>query len=113
MLQADKTHIKIMPDKNKGTRKERRQLRRTKRATRQALLDNMAAQERGFYEAVDPVVYQYDNSRSYVTDEFGFSKYDTVGEHARDHVKKKKDSQRHLPRKLSFMTPKPNPYSGK
>ena len=60
-----------MPNKNKGTRKERRQLRRTKEATRQALLDNMAAQEYGFYEAVDPVVYKYDNSRSYVTDEFG------------------------------------------
>ena len=102
-----------MPDKNKGTLKERRQLRRTKRATRQALLDNMAAQEYGFYEAVDPVVYKYDNSRSYVTDEFGFSKYDTVGEHARDHANKKEQVKRHLPRKLNFRGNKPNPYSGK
>lgn len=101
-----------MPDKNKGTRKERRQLKRSQRANRESAQELMDSNYRSFRSSTDPLRYQYSNEPDYSTDEFGFEQYETLGEHARDIINKTDDVERFMPRKLSFNTPKKNPYGG-
>ena len=103
-----------MPDKNKGTRKERRQLRKTKKATRKALEENLDVQHTGFHHQTDPTYFKYDNTPDYFgpKDEFGFDKFETLGDRARHVLKTREQVEKFLSRKLSFKTNKKNPYGG-